>query len=245
MHFSFLTNKKIIIFIHIPKSSGTNLRKQFLKINSNNFFNKKILKSNKKENFEKMPIHYDFVNNLKESYDEIISNRDKYFIFSIVRNPWDRIVSFYKHALRDICSFTNYFYNFNYNSLEEIKKISINHFYETKKDLNLKEFLNFYENYYRYDNRDYLKISNKTQLSWLKRKDKGNLIPDKIYKFENLKELKKDLLEMFDIEIDLNQKANTTSHQHYSKYYDEELKNLIYERFKEDIEYFKYEFEEK
>ena len=41
------------------------------------------------------------------------------------------------------------------------------------------------------------------------------------------------------------QKTNTTSHKHYSYYYDEETKNKIEERLKFDIEWGNYTFEKR
>lgn len=220
------------------------LRSQFAKLDKEKFHNKRILKSDG-SSFDKMRIHYDFVNLDDEIYNEITTNREKYFIFSVVRNPWDRLVSFYKHATRDVISFTNYFYQDSYNSFEELKKESLKYLFEKVKNFSLKEFLQYYENYYSHDSREYLKISEKTQISWIKRKDCEKTICDKIYKFENLQELKEDMKNMFDIDIDVDEKINDSVHNHCSEYYDEELKDLISNRFKEDTEYFGYKFEYK
>ena len=37
-------------------------------------------------------------------------------------------------------------------------------------------------------------------------------------------------------------RKNTTKHNHYSKYYDEECKDIVSERYKEDLENFNYKF---
>jgi chondroitin 4-sulfotransferase 11 len=71
-------NKEKLIFIHIPKTAGTSIKKLFL--NDNDF---SLLTNLKKHE----PIY-----NIKKNN---INDYNKYKKFAIVRNPYDRIVSSY------------------------------------------------------------------------------------------------------------------------------------------------------
>ena len=96
-------NKDLIVFIHIPRTSGTyienNLSQKYnckhnwpepnldnlfglYKINDNNYLTLQHLTLNEM-------IKYNFIN----------KNSDKQFIFTIIRNPYDRVISLHKEFL--------------------------------------------------------------------------------------------------------------------------------------------------
>jgi len=99
-----ISYKHKCIFVHIPKSGGSSINHQFLPIK----VERKHLIGNYKSRFQ--PIEWG-LQHLRASYIlgevgyDIFS---KFFKFSFVRNPWDKLVSQYiytkslqRHALRE------------------------------------------------------------------------------------------------------------------------------------------------
>lgn len=85
----------------------------------------------------------------------------------------------------------------------------------------------------------------KNQLDWFLN-EKGDISVDFIGKFENLNKDWEIIQKKLDIQSSLPHKnQNITKKKHYSEYYNKETKDIIYEKFKVDIEYFKYNFENK
>ena len=92
-----ISHKLKFIFIHIPKTSGNSLilyLKDFIDdeiINTNNHMGKKqgirVLCEKTRKHIKHLTIKY-----YENTYGEKINN---YFKFTIVRNPYDRILSFY------------------------------------------------------------------------------------------------------------------------------------------------------
>ncbi len=73
-------------------------------------------------------------------------------------------------------------------------------------------------------------------------RDKNQFCIDTILKFENLEnDFNKLTLKIFN-KKDLLFHSNKTNHNYYRDYYDNDLKDLVFKKFKEDINYFKYEF---
>ena len=77
-----LPNGKELLFIHLPKTAGTSINRTLQLPRPSDLWPKK---------------HYDFTS-VKEVFPPEVLQRA--FIFSIVRNPWDRLVSFYFYRRR-------------------------------------------------------------------------------------------------------------------------------------------------
>ena len=79
------------IFIHIPKTAGTSIGTLF------------------DENYEQKSIILDqFKHNTFIEYENLLQNNlNKYAIFSVVRNPYDRIFSYFKYHLERDAKFSN------------------------------------------------------------------------------------------------------------------------------------------
>ena len=83
----------------------------------------------------------------------------------------------------------------------------------------------------------------KTQLYWITNK-KEEIPMDFIGRFENLED---DFSYVADVLIIANEnlpKLVVGDGQHYSQFYDAEMKDIIYKRYREEIFFFKYDFEE-
>jgi hypothetical protein len=75
------TNKKII-FLHIPKTAGTSVETAFrTRVGGN------IIMGGKQT-------PWDYHTSVR-SYEEKLPDFDKYFVFTFVRNPWDRLYSWF------------------------------------------------------------------------------------------------------------------------------------------------------
>jgi len=157
---------------------------------------------------------------------EQLANR---FIFSFVRNPWDRVASLFYHRA---------------------------HMHQC--DHHFEKFVEKYQNAsdFQVSPGDY-----KNQIDWLKDPDTGEIAVDFIGRFENYKEdvnyvinkitdgkMCYDNLPKSCGDTPANNRNPKTllpihkSRPHYREFYSSSSRDIIYEKCKEDIEYFDYEF---
>ncbi len=83
----------------------------------------------------------------------------------------------------------------------------------------------------------------KPQLDWLT-DEHGHVVVDFIGRYEYLREDFGSLCKLLDIKKRQLPHMSKTEHDHYEKYYDEELKTLVAEQYKKDIMYFSYNYGE-
>lgn len=155
-----------------------------------------------------------------------------YFRFTVVRNPWNRLVSCYKHKIQHFSRVNNgrLFIGFErYNKILPIKafypEMSFDQF--VKAVCLIPDVLS--DEHFR---------SQKRLIS----DPKGHLLVEKVIKYENFD---KDLTSIFKIlgVPDLNiPHVNRTNPSNYRHYYDTQLKNLVARRYRSDIEMFGYIF---
>lgn len=164
----------------------------------------------------------------KQNYG--IKSEDLY-IFTIVRNPWERMLSMYL-----------FYHPNNYNSPE---------FFSGKAEID-----NDFNNWIKWIYSPEFNITRKhgvinirkfcfsNQLNWISN-SKGEMYPDvKIIRFENIKNELRDLFKnVMKLEkINLDTKIHPTKHKHYSEYYNDETRQLVADNYSKDIEYFNYTF---
>jgi chondroitin 4-sulfotransferase 11 len=146
-------------------------------------------------------------------YRDIEKYRD-YFVFTVVRNPWDRIISGYFYSGKGIrflgrrCSFEEF--------LENLPNRESNYKWWFHLTRTLTEML---------IDRD------------------GKFIADFVIRFENLRKDFKHVCDKLGLRVKLPH-LRATGHKHYSKYYTEKTFSTVAERFRSDIEYFGYKFED-
>jgi hypothetical protein len=140
---------------------------------------------------------------------------NNYFKFCFVRNPWDKMVSQYFYIKKKI------FYD---KSFEEF----IIDFKSTPNDWGFKG-KNFPVKY------------QPVQKKWICG-DKGEVLMDFIGRFENLQEDFDTICDKIDLPKRELPHRNSTNHNDYSEYYNKETREIISQKFSEDIEYFGYKF---
>ena len=210
-YMSLLDNK--YLFVHVNKSGGA--------VITNNI--------SRKKNVKITGYHRSLHDMLDICEKQYKIDKEKLFIFSIVRNPWARMLSMYLYYKKFINKWPEFF------SKDEIINSDFN------------KWINFIYSYQF----DRSKIHSKVnvfkycfcnQLNWFKDLD-GNLIEySKIYKYEecDYEKILRDELKLVDIDIET--KIHPTSHSHYRNYYDKKSKELVEKHYSEDIKHFGYIF---
>ena len=206
-----INHKHKFIFIHIPKTGGTSIEDTLF---SRKTRTKKNLwggyDSNKYQDGGLQ--HLMATHILNEVGEDMFS---KYFKFSFVRNPWDKLVSQFK-------------YNRNRYDLREIIGVD--------KETKFHEYLiklNSTRNHVQWD----------YQHKFIY-KECGKILVDFIGKFENLQQDFNFVCDKIGIPQQQLPHKNKSKHKHYTEYYDDETKQIVAEKYAKDIEYFGYEFGE-
>ena len=191
-----IDKRKKIIFIHIPKTGGTSM-----------------------ENALRGKLGQLFTTHRKASEYASHNDLDKFFKFTIVRNPWDKMVS-------------EYFY-YREGGSKGFKKDKI---------LSRKmpdSFLRFIKN-------DFWPLKPErpkhhcTQLSFLGANKKENVM-DYVCKFETLRKDAAVVSGKIGFHLNLPH-LRKSKHSHYSEYYDDEAREIVADAYREDIQYFGYKF---
>jgi len=165
-----------------------------------------------------------------------------YVKFAFVRNPWDRLLSWYS-MIRQATRITWLQARFNSRKRSHLRQTVSNPLwrYVYENSSNFEEFIKIctaeieseegtlYS--FAYNQLDYLVDPS------------GNLLVDFIGRFENFSEDLRTFAARAGIELARIPHANVSAHRHYSSYYTSELERIVRERFARDIEYFGYDFE--
>lgn len=205
-----INHKYKFLFVHIHKTGGSSIRNSLLELEGSEFY-------------AHHHTHLKWIN---------YNNFNSYYKFCFVRNPWDRLVSWYCGILK---------LRTNNNFQRYIKSYSSN----------FSEFLNctrviheriFSKNEKNSDNSiPYYKSISYNQLDYISDVYNNN-IANYIGKFENLNNDWAILLDNLKINFITLKKDNVGNHKNYKNYYNEEdilkVKNL----YKKDIEFFNYTF---
>ena len=183
--------KTNFVFIHINKTGGTSIAKNL------GFFSKR---------------HY----SVREVQKIIGFDWHDAFTFTVVRNPYDRIVSQFEHA------------RMNNHSNIRTNNISFNNWVKFTYDEKRKEFRKAGEKFFY------------TQKEWLQNEFEKIDI-DYIIKFENLIEDYKIVQDIIGIKKKLTH-LNSTIREPFQNYYNVESKKIIEDYFKADFEEFNYPY---
>jgi len=204
-----INHKYKCIFIHINKCAGTTI---------DNIFNGKNCG-------HKTSLQY------REKYPHKF---DSYFKFSFVRNPWSKMISFYRYHVRRNWDLN---WDWNKNNAPSFKSFICEIYsYSPEKLSSIFDDLPFDKT----DSRT-LRISN--SLDWLC-DDHGKVIVDFIGKVEDINNDFAKVCEKINMQMPQLHPKNTSNHKHYTEYYDNETREIVAEKYAKDIEYFGYKFGE-
>ena len=185
-----------IIFTHVPKTGGTSIEKAFgfvVPDDAGKHANLTLLKSNM----------------VKQGRQDFYNDA---FKFTIVRNPFDWVASWY-------------FYRKTRPNENNTKSISFKEWLidEDSSAYNIKGIG--------------LTLSQYDIISC-----DANIKIDFIGKYENLQEDFDIICDKIGIPHQQLPHKNATKHKHYTEYYDDETKSIVAEKYAKDIEYFNYKF---
>jgi chondroitin 4-sulfotransferase 11 len=199
-----ISDKYKCIFIHIPRAAGTSI-KEALELQGRGH----------------LPWQY--------YYLVYPGQWNSYIKFSVVRNPWDRVVSAYNYAKMK----KSYWH-------DNLNKITPHPDYELLHDKRFAECCEILKN-----KRNLLKHESwHPQHLWIVKTKDGNdsLMVDFILRYENLENDFYDLCKKLGISNINLPRVNPSNHNHYRQYYTQETKEIIEGLYSNDIRLFKYEF---
>jgi chondroitin 4-sulfotransferase 11 len=183
-------------FVHIQKTGGVSIR------NALSCFNNK----------EHLQYH---------SFVKFANIPEDYFKFAFVRNPWERLVSWYNMILKKgVHNKWSQYVLENSNSFEE--------------------FLNLTETIFESNSIDEPKSILNNQLDYITFNDK--IAVDFIGRFDFLQDDFNLICKNIGIESIVVPHSNKTEYPNYRSYYNSKLVEKVKEMYKKDIEYFNYEF---
>jgi hypothetical protein len=205
-------NKKIYIFVHIPRTSGTFLKSQTEKsINDipNIIFCPKWLKIDS------------FLTNFKEQHPTIFilkkmispKNYDKVQFFTIVRNPYDRLYSMWKYFVDREDIYKQMYLNYKPETFEKF----------------IEEYCEgYYDGHYIFQ----------SQLYFLKGEQLDKI---KIIKFEDREEINNFLIynKVQTSEIIINASPKVIP-ENYIDAYTKDMKDMVYKKLKEEFDLLNY-----
>ena len=240
------SHKYNLIYFHIPKCAGVSVRRAIGIDKSTHPFPHKNVST-------ALAIDVRYTTN-----DEIYNSYHK---FSIVRNPFERMVSLYSFRKKqgDLYIHANLFdsdigpdgkvWDFNrWIKSPEMKGTTS----EGLKRMCSDSYFNSYWAYKSKDRgylgRNYLR----SHLEYLNQVDfltnpltGGRLMADTILRQENLNEEWDAMFKKLGHTPPKLPQRNKSEHKHYSNYYDDESVQLVSQMFKKDLKFFGYKFEDK
>lgn len=211
-----ISHKHKFIFIHIPKTGGHSVDKFFL--------NKNMVDDTKWHCTGNQIFNF-----LGED------KWQQYKTFTIVRNPWDRMVSEYSwQAQTGENQIATPWGNKEVTFKQFLKMVS-----KSPTDHHDMNSIRSFDTWYRHQeikdghlNEQYKFVIDST----------GKTIIDNIIKFENLNEGFRNMLSCIGMPAEDLPHLNKSKHKHYTEYYDQECIDMIHDRFRGDIDKFDYKF---
>ena len=226
-----INHKYKCIFVHIPKTAGSSIRRILPESEEPKFIGGHATATN---------MYGFFRNNFPEKQKSIIvlgeKKWDEYFKFAFVRNPWDRFVSAYN------------FLKGGGNKNEE--SLTIKHDLMDKHS-GFKEFVcnevledsDVLNGECPLPSGKYRVYHFKSQFEIICNSKKDRLLINNIYNFEQLQHGVDDIFKKTGIpQKPLLHLKKSIKTKPYTEYYDDETRKIIAFKYKKDIEHFNYKF---
>lgn len=195
--------RKNFLFVHIPKTAGNSLQ-NVLRRYSEDIIVAQEEYQDGVERFEVRNRGYEIskhatLEQYKSALEPAIYN--SLFKFSTIRNPWDRMISYYFSPHRGVRSWDR------------------------------DEFIRLVD-----------QLPSASYYLCLGDKKRIGFHFDFLLRFENLEQDFKQLAKLVDIDAETLAVRNASLHQHYSHYYDEEIVQMVGNKFADEIELGGYQF---
>ena len=223
----YLNHKHKFIFIHVPKNGGSTIFKYFIE---NKIENSNPLADN--SCWDHCPASY--------ARGVIPDEFSTYYKFGIVRNPYDRFISaFFFREMFSIRKKIKYFRDRNCN-LGYFNNLSIGETREHIKKLFIPEYLDKPSSYQNVPGSQYIDEITPQHVFLC---DKKDIIVNEVFKAETLDSNIPGILQKLNISINTPPtKRNVGYKPPYDKslLFDEELRERVYNFYKEDFEIFNY-----
>ena len=198
------------IFIHIPKCGGTSVENALFKPVKKRTVKDLWMLPNKYQTGGLQHLMASHI--IQEVGEDIFS---KYFTFSFVRNPWDKMVSQYTYTIAKRPTL--------------LKRIGIT------ESASFKEYIDrsmVAKLHVQWDHQYKFLYKNK------------KCVVDFIGRFENLQQDFDTICDRIGIPQPKLPHRNKTKHKHYTEYYDDETREIVAKKYAKDIELFGYKFGE-
>ena len=211
-------NLRKVIFIHIPKTGGVSVERSIHKAlgGPDKIPYGKLINKPLREDRMAAPL---FLHSTLKDYRRYYLNEiDQFYIFSIVRNPWRRLVSHYEYLIKP---------GFNRRMAE-------------KDNMDFPKFIQIYQTrllgYTLHGYKDFLEDSHGTKINRIIKLENIN---------EDLPSVGEDIgLEITEV-LHMNPTdSKLKEHQNWKDYYNPGLKDRVYKIYKDDIQKYGYEFDE-
>ena len=169
--------------------------------------------------------------------EQLQTDYKDWFKFSVVRNPYDRVVSVYvdKCVQNPIDRI-----NRGETKLQTCQKIILK---ALGKPEDPKEFASVtFEDFIKVLPSIYFKDWHFIPQSPFLVNTKGQIVADKVARFENYDEEVKEILTKLGFEISQMPHKNKTIRKSYQEYYNDETRAVVARLYKDDLKYFEYSF---
>lgn len=213
--------KHKFLFVHMPKTAGNALQGILAKYSEDSI----SVSRPKHDGVERFGITSRFGTRKHTrlyEYKEALGRElyDQLFKFTIVRNPWDRVVSkYFFHMMKK-----------DFIDRRDVAEID-------EKPFDREVFVNMIEGTRTMEN-FLLKRPGWGKIDFLKDTD-----IDYFIRFESLQQGVNEVCDRIGVAREELPLRNQSKHKHYSAYYDAKTRDLVYKKLKNEIEYFGYEFE--
>lgn len=218
----FISHKYKVIFVHIQRTGGSSIYRAFEESDPD-------IQHKLPFDPEKKRLKHPFTRDIKAVMDKSLFQ--DYTKFCVVRNPFDRMVSWYSM--------------FKHNTLE---KITFDHpELETLGDAiesTIAKNVSTFEDFIKLpkDDPDGFFVRFHTPQKTFITDHADKIMVDKILHFENLTEEFNKFADDVGFDGQLPHINSSIRERHYREYYTDEMKQEMLNRFKEDFDYFGYKF---